>query len=407
MNKKGKKIIKIIVTICIIILLIDAGVLFYSKFIYKPKKSYFDSINSFEITNKGYISVGSNNDNNKGYEKAKITKYNNEKEKTWEKLYNKGYNSCFFGIKQDDKDYIAVGSYESTKKENKEKLKSALIVKYDENGNLLAESKFQVLGNSKFSNVLVMDDGYLVVGQSIYENMTLGLSDEGGAFLIKYDKNLKMIWKTNYGGSKSGIYNDLLVKNNYIYTVGKDASRVGIISKYTMDGEGISTSNYEYTDTFGFTSIVNIDDHLFAVGSKKVTEDKNDYNTDALIVKYNLDCEQISDKTYIGKGMERYNRAIVDDNNNIVIAGQTGVLNKKKSTSSKNVFSYDGLFAKYDKNLKELEVDNYGDEKDDYFTDIKEKDSNYIISDYSTYENENYLSKFITYTNRGKLIEVE
>ena len=93
MNKKGKKIIKIIVTICIIILLIDAGVLFYSKFIYKPKKSYFDSINSFEITNKGYISVGSNNDNNKGYEKAKITKYNNEKEKTWEKLYNKGINT--------------------------------------------------------------------------------------------------------------------------------------------------------------------------------------------------------------------------------------------------------------------------------------------------------------------------
>lgn len=407
MNRNGIRLIKIIVIICIIILIIDALILIYSKLNNKENKSYFDSVNAFEIINDGYISVGSNNDNKNSYEKAKITKYNHKKEKVWEKVYNKGYNSTFFGIKQDKNNYIAIGSYEANKTENKENLRSAVIVKYNKDGKVLTEKNFQVLGNSKFTNILVVEDGYIVVGQSIYENMTLGLSDEGGAFIIKYDKNLKEIWKSNYGGSKSGIYNDLLIKDDNIYTVGKDASRVGIISKYTMDGERVLTTNYEYTDTFGFTSIVNINDNLYVLGSKKIKEDKTDYDTDALIVKYDLDCNQINDKTYKGKGMERYNKAIVDDNNNIVTAGQTGVLNKNKSTSKTNVFSYDGLLAKYDKDLNELELEKYGDDADDYFTDIKEENKTYLISGYKKEDKNNYVSKFVTYTNGGKLIGAE
>ena len=47
----------------------------------------------------------------------------------------------------------------------------------------------QILGNSKFKSVRVVEDGYIVVGQSIYENSTLGMSDEGGAIIVKYDKS--------------------------------------------------------------------------------------------------------------------------------------------------------------------------------------------------------------------------
>ncbi len=404
MNKKYKKIIKVIVIICLIVLVIDISFLIYMKFFYKEKKAYFDGINSFEVIDNGFVSVGSNNDNEKSFEKAKITNYDKNKEIVWEKIYNKGYNSSFFGIKKDEDNFIAVGNYESNKSEHKDNIRSALIVKYDNEGKVLAEKKFQVLGNSKFTNVLVVDDGYLVVGQSIYENMTLGLSDEGGAFLIKYDKDLNEVWKSNYGGSKSGIYNDLIIIDDYIYTVGKDAARTGIISKYTMNGERIKTSNYDFTDTFGFTGITNINNNLYVIGSKKVKEDKDDYDTDALIVKYDLDCNNVLEKTYTGKGIERFNKVITDDKNNIVIAGQTGVLNKEKSSKTKNVFTYDGILSKYDESLEELDLKNYGDKQDDYFTDIKEKDGKYIISGYSTYEGNNYLSKFITYTNSLKLL---
>lgn len=406
MNSKYKKIIKLIVIICIIILIIDLGIIIYTKISLKNKTKYFDSINSFEILESKIVSVGSNNGNKKGYEKAKITMYDNKQQKIWEKLYNKGYNSSFFGIKQDEENFIAVGNYESTKDEHKNKIRSALIVKYDSDGEILNENDFQILGNSKFTNIIVLSDGYLVVGQSIYENMTLGLSDKGGAILIKYDKELKEVWKSNYGGSKSGIYNDIIIDNNYIYTVGKDSYNVGIVSKYDLEGNLIKSVNYKFTDNLGFTGITINNDNLYVVGAKKINEDKNDYDTDALIIKYDKDLNLISETTYRGKGIERYNKVIVD-NNNLIISGQTGIYNKKKSTTKINVFSYNGIFAKYDEDLIELKVEEYGDEMDDYFTDIKQNNDKYIIGGYSTYAVDNYLSMFIVYSKAGKLIGKE
>ena len=234
--------------------------------------------------------------------------------------------------------------------------------------------------------------------------MTLGFSDEGGGFIVKYDKNLKEIARSNYGGSKSGIYNDIIINGEFIYTVGKDASNVGIVSKYTPNLERINTVNYEFTDSFGFTGMVSDGNYLYVVGGKKVKEDKQDYDTDGLLVKYDLDLNKIGEATYKKDGMERFNRVLLDDKQNIVIAGQTGVYNKKKSTDKVNVFSYDGILAKYDTDLKEQFIEIYGDEKDDYFTDIKLKKNGYLISGYSTYDDHSYVANFIHYTKSGKLI---
>ena len=169
MNKKMLRILKIISFICILVLIVEIVCLIYINF-FKPSKSiYFDSINSFEVVDEGFLSVGSNNNNENYYEKAKITLYDSTSNKTFEKLYNKGYNGAFFGVCEDDDSYIAVGSYESTDEEYEYSVRSALIVKYDKTGEIIYEDTFSVLDDSKFVDVLVLEDGYLVVGQSIYE----------------------------------------------------------------------------------------------------------------------------------------------------------------------------------------------------------------------------------------------
>lgn len=384
MSNKYKKVIKIIVVICIIILIVDILYLFYKK-----RPIYFDSINSFEVIPNGYVAVGSNNKNKGNYEKAKITKYNHKKEKVWEKLYNNKYNSSYFGIEKDDKYYVAVGDYEANKDERKDNVRTALIVKYDDNGNIVNENSLQILGDSKFTNLLVVSDGYIVVGQSIYENMTLGLSDQGGAIIIKYDKNLKEIWRSNYGGSKSGIYNDLVMVNNNIYAVGKDAKNTGIISKYNKMGERIATTNYSYTDRFGFTGIVDINDELYVVGAKKTNENNSDYHMDCLIVKYDLECKKVKEQKNKIKDIGRFNKIIRDDES-IIIAGQRGIKHDDN-------FLYSGIFAIYDKDLNKLLLKYYNVEKDNYFTDIKRQDDTYIISGYGTSFKDDYQSKFIIY----------
>ena len=405
MDRKIIKSLKIVAIILVIILLIELGYIFYVSFFTKERHVYFDGINALCYMDNSYVTVGSNNNNDQYMEKAKFTKYNSKKEKVFEKLYNKGYNGAFFGIVMDGDDYIVVGSYEATEEEHKDGVRSALIVKYDKDGNILFDKDFQVLGNSKFTNILVTEDGYILTGQSIYENMTLGFSKDGGAFLVKYDKDGKLIWKKNYGGSKSAIYNDLIIKGDYIYAVGKDATSVGVISKYDINGNHIITTNYKYTDSFGFTGIVEINDRLYVSTAKGATGNTND--TDAMIVVYDLDCNYISETVYKGKGRERYNRLINDVHNNLIAIGTTAVVNKKTSNDGVDEYKYDGIIGKYNSSLEEVAVINYGDDRDDYFTDVKLVDNNYLVTGYSSYEDGSYLSKFITYSDALKVLEVE
>ena len=401
MNTKFKKIILLIVIFCVFILLFD--LFYYVFFIKKDNKFSFDSINSFSQLDSCYIAVGSNNIN-QNYERAKISKYDDKYDIMWQHLYEKGYNSAFFGVASDNNNIIAVGNYEATKKEHNDLVRSALIVKYDKNGNILADKRFQILGNSKFTNVLVVDDGYIVVGQSIYENMTLGFSDDGGAFIVKYDKELNEVWKHNYGGSKSAIYNDLIIVNDYIYTVGKDSSRLGIVSKYTLDGKYISTVGYELTDTLGFTGVTSDNVNLYVVGSKKIDNNQNDLDTDALIVKYDFDLNKLMENTYKNKGIGRYNKVIIDKNLDILTIGYISLYNEKMSIDESIKFLYDGILVKYNVNLQEVFIKKYVDESDNYFTDLKQIGNKYLISGYSS-DNDDYISKFTKYTENGKLIK--
>ena len=405
MEKKIFKWLKIILVICVFILIFEVIYIVYNVALVEGKSVYFDGINSLLYEDNSYITVGSNNNNDQKFEKAKLSKYNDKKEKEFEKLYNKGYNGVFFDATYDDECYVVVGSYEKDEDEHNKKLRSGLIVKYDSMGNVLFESDFQVLGNSKFTSIISIDDGYLVTGQSIYKNMTLGFSDKGGAFLIKYTKDLEIEWKVNYGSSKSAIYNSVLVHDDNIYVVGKDLDRVGIISMYDEDGEHIKTTKYKYTDSLGFTDIKRIDNRLFVVGAKVNGNDTS--NTDALIVKYNLKCDFRDEVIYTKDSLERFNRIDVDEDDNVIVVGTSSVSSKKTSRNGISVFSYDGIIGKYSKDLETSSVISYGDERDDYFTDINCVDGKYLVTGYSSYDDGSYLSKFITYSDALKTLEVE
>lgn len=402
MQKKLFKLLKLVAIVCVVVLVIE---LIYIIYLLQGKSIYFDGINSVINVDKGYVAVGSNNNNDKYYEKAKITKYNNKKEKIFEKLYNKGYNGVFFDVILDqEENLIAVGSFESSEEDHLEGRRIGLIVKYDKDGNLLYENTFKVLDNTKFTSVEVMEDSYIVTGQSVYSDMKVGFSSDGGAFVMKYDKELKLVWKNNYGDSKTSSYNDVAIYKDDIYVVGVTSNNVGIISKYNDKGKLLDTSKYKYTDDLGFTGIVCYDKHFYVTGGKK---NVNTSDVDAVIVKYERDLDVDEEIVYEDKGFERFNQVIFDKNNNLVVVGTTAEVNKVDSSESVNVFTHDGLIGKYDKDLEKVSVVRYGDDRDDYFTDVIVSDGNYLVSGYSSYEDGSYLNKFITYSDALKTLGVE
>ena len=172
-----------------------------------------------------------------------------------------------------------------------------------------------------------------------------------------------------------------------------------MVNEYDLDGNLVYSNNnligYE------FSSIVELNNNLYISGSYKV-----DDGTDAFIGQFDLDGNLINSVSYQGKDYDKYNRIIKDNNDNIIAIGiMTTYRNKKSDTIDE--FDYDGIIGKYKSNLEKVGVITYGDENDDFFTDIILDDNNYLVIGYSSYEDSSYLSKFINYSSALKVLEVE
>ncbi|MBR2245896.1 MAG: hypothetical protein IKG58_00060 [Bacilli bacterium] len=393
LTKRDKilKVIKTITLIFVLILCLEIGYLSISNYLKHNHKSSFDGINDFIYYDSNYITVGSNNNNDKMLEKGKVTRYDDKKEKIWEQVYNKSSKSSYLGVTIDNEgNIITVGNCEN------KKVKTALLVKYDKDGEVLLEKKLKGLDNTTFTSVKYVDNGYIVTGQSVYKDRTIG-NGKGGAFILKYDKEGKLLWRSNYGSNKIAVYNDFIVYDEYIYVVGKSSNNDGVIVKYDLNGSLVSDKKFNKIDEYGFTGIVVNDDHLIISGGKVI----NSLDTDAIIIELDSYLDTINETIYRSSGKERFNKVIIDSHNNIITIGSISTSNKH------NQENYDALIGKYDIDLEKTDVIKYDDNKNDYFTQIKLIDGNYVISGYSSYENEGYLSKFITYSDALKVLEVK
>ena len=409
------KWLKVIVILCVAIIiceLIFIGLKMYNR---GQAIAYVDTLATTKEVEDGYIGVGSSdfknskfNDYSEEYEKAKLVKYDKDHNIVFETAYTKGFASYFNDVAETDDGFIAVGAGQYSEQQVTDNATDGLIVLYDKEGNQLNSKTLQIVGDTTFTKVAVLDDGYLVIGQSILQNMVLGTDPNGGAIMVKYDKDLNEVWRTNYGGSKSGIFNDLYVEDDAIYVVGKDATRYGIFVKYDRDGNRQFVKNYEYTDTIGFSAIDKIGDDYVVVGSRTMNIDAEDEDkeTVALVVKYDADGNIIFEQTYKVNQNARFNSVLVD-NNEIVVVGHTYKKDEEESTDSYNVLRYSGLFAKYSADGDVIVEQEETGSRDIYFSDIAVVGDEYqIVGQTSAKElggnNKDLKSYFLYYDKDGK-----
>ncbi len=391
-ENKSKKLIKILKIVSIIFGLILIAECFYLVVLYKNResKTIYANMTSGMIQEKdSFYAVGSSDFKNssigyqKGYQKARFAKYSKNGKLIFEKAYLDGYSSVYNDVAKVGKNYIAVGQYRKTKTNQKENTGPAILVKYSEDGKVLLKKEELILDDTKFTKVKALKDGgYLVVGQSIFENMTLGTDDRGGAIIIRYDKDDKELWRANYGGSKSGIFQDVYVdeEEKVIYAVGKDASRTGMLVKYNFDGERIFTKNYSYTDTIGFTSIEKLNDDFIIGSSKKISEDRDDYKTEALLLKYDKDGNLLFEKTYKKNEMSRFNDIVIIDNK-IYAVGHSAILNKEKTTKALRSFDYSGIYVCYKEDGSIIKSSEYKEKNASiYFSSLLKEGDNLLVS---------------------------
>lgn len=385
------KVLKVVALLSVIIIVLELGYLGVMKIISLSKSSYYEVNQGIDFSGDDLILAGSSDfkysnsvNYTKGLEKGRLAKYDKNDKLIWERVYDEGNNSTFSAVKTLNDGYLVVGSAEFTTYQIDNKIREGIIVKYDKDGKKLWEQRYQALSNTKFLDILVEADGYVVIGQSIYENMELGNHETGGGIIVKYDLTGKKLWEGNYGGNKSGIFNDIVKVNNGYVVVGRDSKDTGIVVFFDEAGKKKWSRNYSYTDTEGFQALAVKDNYLYVVGSKKVWTDTGNEeadsnrvtkNTEALIVKYDMNGKMYFEKTFGGNGYERYQDVLIEGDQ-LYLVGHTTSLDLdlgKEIVENKMM----GLIVKTDLEGNVLNKKLYGGSKDDNLFCLVKKDDKF------------------------------
>ena len=396
-----KNIIKKIAIICIVLIAVELIAMFMMKVFRERGIDHYDAINDVIETSDGYIAVGVSDFNDsdtikeKIYEytdsttnkkiniianQARIAKYDKNMNLVWENNYDNKYDSSFYSVLKVDDGYIAVGSLIGKYEQIEVDTRDALVVKYDLSGKMLWYKTYHVLSDTEFYKIIDDGDGnFVVVGQSIYENMEVGTHYTGGGIIVRYDKDGNILAQNNYGGNKSGSFNDIIkVKDGYL-VCGKDATNYGIIVKFKKDFDRdekdtnlitkklLWQRTYSNTDNIGFSSMVLNNDTIYLVGavnvsSEKDTEGKQIFKYDAGIVLYNTSGKYLGKYSIIDNTYHRFNSVILEDNNLIL----TGLLDYDNYNTTEKQESMVMKFS--------LSDNKYGEKE------IYQKDNSYIIN---------------------------
>lgn len=350
--KKNKKFYLISI-ICISIIVLELIIMSIIHISRERNINHIDNLNSIIKTNNGYIAVGisdfynSQNLSKKIYEytddvtkqkqnviatQSKIVKYDNNMNLLWEKTFENNYDSTFYDVIEVNDGYIVVGSYAKNATQISLNTRDALIIKYDYNGDIIWKQTYSVLSDTEFYKVIEDNDNLIVIGQSIYENMEVGSHINGGGIIVKYNKDGELLEKNNYGGNKSGKFNDIIKVDDGYIVCGKDATNYGILVKFKKNfnreekdinliSEKIKWQRtYSNTDYEGFTSMVKKDNIIYLGGAINISTEKDKNNNplfkyDAGIVAYDINSKYIGNYSLKENTHHRINSLLLDGDN--------------------------------------------------------------------------------------------
>ena len=396
-KKDRYKLFKRIGIICGVILILELISIMILKVVRERGIDHVDSLYDFIETDDGYIGVGTSDfSSSKTIDKviyeytdsttketqniianqSRIAKYDKNLELVWEKTFKNKYDGIYYSVIKVEDGYVAVGSIISKYEQIEVNTRDAIIVKYDLLGNQLWHKTYSVLSDTEFYKVIDDGDGNLVViGQSIYENMEMGSHITGGGIILRYDKDGNLLAHNNYGGNKSGSFNDIIKVNDGYIVCGKDATNYGIVVKFKKDFDRdnkdtnliskkiLWQKTYSNTDNIGFSGMVINKDIIYVVGAINISSEKDDkgktkFQYDAGIVLYNtsgkyLDKYSIEDKTY-----HRFNSVILE-NDNLILTGLLNIDGIYKGAKQESMIMKFSLTDKkfFDKKLYQIDND--------------------------------------------------
>jgi len=277
----------------------------------------------------------------------------------------------------------------------------AIIVKYDNNGNVLWKKNFGGSGDDYYQSVTAVSDGIIAVGNSPVTSFGngdwTGVTGKGNydAIIVKYDNNGNVLWKKNFGGSGDDYYYSVTAVSDGIVAVGVSVetsfnngdwtgytgkgSDDAIMVKYNNAGNIVYQKNFGGSGADYYQSVTATSDGIVAVGYSYA----NSFNTgdwigvtgkgvqDAIIVKYDNASNIVWKKSFGGSDYDGYYsvRAV---SGGIVAVGASfeTSFNTGDWMGVTGKGNYDGIIVKYDNAGNVVWKKNFGGSDIDFYVSV-------------------------------------
>ena len=291
----------------------------------------------------------------------------------------------------------------------------ATIVKYDYEGNLMWKKNFGGNSYDNFWGVTAVSDGFVAVGISDYSSFGTGdwtgVTGKGStdAIIVKYDNDGNVVWKKNFGGKGEDYYHWVTEVSDGVVAVGNatsasfgtgdwtgvtgKGSNDAIIVKYDNDGNVVWKKNFGGEGIDIFNSVTAISDGYIVVGESGVnsfgTGDWTDVtgkgSDDAIIVKYDNNGNVVWKKNCGGSGGDSYWVATpVSDGIVVVGSSYSASFNTGDWTGIMGKGGTDATMVKYDFLGNVLWRKNFGGSGNDEFVWATETMTGFVMVGSST-----------------------
>lgn len=238
----------------------------------------------------------------------------------------------------------------------------AIVVKFDTDLNVIRKKQYGGTGLEYFSAVTVDSlDNIICAGNTTSEG--LGLND---ALVIKFDPNFGIIARKRYGGTGNDYFKAVAVDtlDNIIcvgYTNSETVAIDALVIKFDYELNILVRKIYGGTgDAYFFGVDTDSSNNVVCVG-----QTKHDGGTDfdAIALKLDTNLVVMSKISYGGGtgGDDCFKAVVIDPTDNIIVAGHTG---------SEGDTPNDCFVLMFDKNFNILKRKVYGGTGDDYFESV-------------------------------------